>query len=304
MNSKSKVFIIKLLFIPLFLFAQKNQKEKMSPLRFEHLRINVADKEATAKWYVENVGLEIIPSKSKEFVYVADKDHNFMLELSSMPNIKNTYFDVHLDGFHLAFEGHKAIKATSEKMLANGGKQDGVLYTNLIGDFVMNVRDPNGFDTQLVHRVNPFYSEPVKSILRFEHFAYNTPDQKITALWMAEFMDLKIPWSKDIDTLKNRYHNYRVPYVGDEGDNMSLELFGKVDIPQSFSKMKHDEVHIAFLCDEPEKLAKRMVYGGAKLITPAITNANGDIIIDLVDPSNFPIRLIKRKTLILKKSKG
>ena len=302
MTTKSALFIIKLLFIPLFLFAQKNQKEKLAPLRFEHLRINVADKEATAKWYVDNVGLEIIPSKSKEFVYVADKDHNFMLELSAIPNIKNSYFDVHLDGFHLAFEGHKSIKAVAEKMLANGGKQDGVLYTNLIGDYVMNVRDPNGFDTQLVHRVNPFYSKPVKSSIRFEHFAYNTPDQKITALWMAEFMDLKIPWSKDIDTLKNRYHNYRVPYVGDEGDNMSLELFGKADITQTFSKMTHDEVHIAFLCDEPEKLAKRMVYGGAKIITAAITNASGDIIIDLVDPYNFPIRLIKRKTLILKKS--
>jgi catechol 2,3-dioxygenase-like lactoylglutathione lyase family enzyme len=303
MKIKIIFFAFTLFVVPFFGFAQKNQKEKMSPLRFEHLRINVADKEATAKWYVENVGLEIIPSKSKEFVYVADKDHNFMLELSSIPNLKNTYFDVHLDGFHLAFEGHKSIKTVAEKMLANGGKQEGVLYTNLIGDYVINVRDPNGFDTQLVHRVNPFYSKPVKSPVRFEHFAYNTPDQKITALWMTEFMDLKIPWSKDIDTLKNRYHNYRVPYVGDEGDNMSIELFGKPDVPLTFSKMKHDEVHIAFLCDDPEKLAKRMVYGGAKIITAAITNTNGDIIIDLVDPSNFPIRLIKRKTLILKKSK-
>lgn len=301
MNTKSTSFIIKLLFIPLFLFAQKNHKEKLAPLQFEHLRINVVDKEVTAKWYVDNLGLEIIPSKSKEFVYVADKDHNFMLELSSIPNIKNSYFDVHLDGFHLAFEGHKSIKAVAEKMLANGGKQDGVLYTNKIGDYVMNVRDPNGFDTQLLHRVNPFYPKPVKSTIRFEHFAFNTPDQKITALWYSEFMDLKIPWSKDIDTLNNRYHNYRVPYVGDAGKNMSMELFGKKEVDVTFAKMKHDEVHIAFLCDEPEKIAKRMVYGGAKVITAATTNANGDIIIDLVDPYNFPIRLIRRKALILKK---
>lgn len=81
--------------------------------------------------------------------------------------------------------------------------------------------------------------------------------------------------------------------------NMSLELFGKADIALAFSKMKHDEVHIAFLCDEPEKFAQRMVYGGAKIITAASTNANGDIIIDLLDPYNFPIRLIKRKRIIL-----
>ena len=138
---------------PLFLFAQ-NEKVAFKPVQLEHLRMNVADKEATAKWYVENLGLEIIPTKSKEFVYVADKDHNFMLELSSIPNLKNTYFDVHFDSFHIAFEGHKSINAVSEKMLANGGKQEGALYTNKIGDYVMNIRDPNGFNTQLLHRVN------------------------------------------------------------------------------------------------------------------------------------------------------
>jgi len=283
---------------PLFLFAQ-NEKEALPAVQFEHLRMNVADKEATAKWYVENLGLEIIPSKSKEFVYVADKDHNFMLELSSIPNVKNTFFDVHFDSFHIAFEGHKTIKAVSEKMLANGGKQEGVLYTNNIGDYVMNIRDPNGFNTQLLHRVNPFYSKPVKSTIRFEHFAFNTPDQKITALWFTEFMDLKIPWSKDIDTLNNRYHNYRVPYVGDEGRNMSMELFGKKEVDVTLAKMKHDECHLAFLTDEPEKLAKFMVYGGGKRAGATCTEANGDIIIDMYDPSNFPIRLIKRKKQIL-----
>jgi catechol 2,3-dioxygenase-like lactoylglutathione lyase family enzyme len=284
---------------PLFLFAQKNQKEALSPVQLEHLRINVKDKDATAKWYVENLGLEIIPTKSKEFVYVADKDHNFMIELSSIPNLKTTYFDIHFDSFHIAFEGHKTIKAVSEKMLANGGKQEGLLYTNKIGDYVMNIRDPNGFNTQLLHRVNPFYSKPVKSTIRFEHFAFNTSDQKTTALWYTEFMDLKIPWSKDIDTLNNRYHNYRVPYVGDAGRNMSFELFGKAEIENTFGKMKHEECHLAFLSDDPEKLAKFMVYGGAKRAGVTRTESNGDIIIDMYDPSNCPIRLIKRKKKIL-----
>ncbi len=291
-----------LFLIPVIVFAQ-NEKESLPAVRFEHLRVNVADKQATAKWYVDNVGLEIVPSKNKEFVYVADKDRNFMLELSSIPNLKTNYFDVHTDGFHLAFEGHKTINAVAEKMLANGGVQEGVLYTNKIGDYVMNIRDPNGFNTQLLHRVNAFFPKPVKSTIRFEHFAFNTPDQKTTALWFVEFMDLRIPWSKDIDTLKNNYRNYRVPYVGDAGRNMSLELFGKKEVDITFAKMKHDECHVAFLTNEPEKLAKRMVYGGAKIITPVKTEPNGDVVIDLVDPSNFPIRLIKRKKpALIKKS--
>jgi len=300
MKTFTKSIFLVLLFIPGVLFAQ-NAKEILSPIKFEHLRINVADKEATAKWYVKNVGLEIIPSKNKEVVYVADKDHNFMLELSQIPNLKNNYFDVHIDAFHMAFEGQKSIEAVAEKMLANGGTQEGKLYRNLIGDFVNNVRDPNGFTSQLIYRVNQFFPKPVKSTIRFEHFAYNTPDQKISALWMVEFMDLNIPWSKDIDTTKNDYRNYRVPYVGDSGRNMSLELFGKKEVDMTFAKMSHEECHIAFITNDPEKLAKRMVYGGAKIVGDVQKCANGDIIVDLVDPSNFPIRLIKRKIPILVK---
>jgi catechol 2,3-dioxygenase-like lactoylglutathione lyase family enzyme len=298
LEKKIKLFFIIIFFIPIVSFAQ-NEKELLAAVQFEHIRINVADKEATAKWYVENVGLKIIPSNNKELIYVADKDQHFMLELSSIPNLKIKYFDIHIDAFHLAFEGQKSIKAVAEKMLSNGGVQEGVLYTNKIGDYVMNVRDPNGFNTQLLHRVKPFFPKPVKSSIRFEHFAFNTPDQKVTALWFVEFMGLHIPWSKDIDTLNNNFRNYRVPYVGDAGRNMSLELFGKKEVDITFAKMKHDECHIAFLTNDPEKLTKIMVYGGAKVVTPARLQSNGDVIVDLVDPSNFPIRLIKRKMKVL-----
>jgi len=286
-----------LLMFPLLGISQ-NLKEKIAPVQFEHLRMNVPDKEATAKWYVENVGLEIIPSTNDQFVYVADKDHNFMLELSSFPGIKNNYNNISIDGFHLAFEGHKSIKEISEKMLANGGVQEGELYTNLIGDYVMNVRDPNGFTSQLIHRVNPFYGHPVKSTIRFEHFAFNTPDQKTAALWYIEFLDLIIPWSKDID--KTTFErNYRVPYVGDADNNMSLELFGK-DIESSLSNQPHEVIHIAFLTDEPEQLAERLVYGGAVQVGDKQIEKNGDVIIDIYDPNKMPIRLIKRKKVILK----
>lgn len=293
--TQSIVFILFLL--PTTLFSQ-NKKEALLPVRFEHLRVNVADKEATAKWYADNVGLEIIPTKEKSVIYVADKDHNFMLELSSISGIRNTYFDINIDAFHLAFEGHKTIEKVAEKMLANKGTPEGTLYRNLVGDYVMNVRDPNGLTSQLLHRVNPFFSKPVKSTIRFEHFAFNTPDQKIAALWYVEFLDLCIPWSKDIDTTKINYRNYRVPYVGDSGSNMSLELFGK-QIENSLSNLPHDVVHIAFITDQPEALAKRMIYGGAVQVGKTRTESNGDIVIDLYDPIKVPIRLIKRKKTIL-----
>ena len=78
-----------------------------------------------------------------------------------------------------------------------------------------------------------------------------------------------------------------------------MELFGKKEVDLTLAKMKHDEVHIAFLTEDPQKLAKRMVYGGAKIVTALKKCSNGDLMIDLVDPTGFPIRLIKRKKAIL-----
>lgn len=283
--------------VPLTIFSQ-NKKEELAQVRFEHLRLNVPNKESTAKWYVENVGLEIIPSSDDQYIYVADKDHNFMLELSSIQGIRNTYTDISIDAFHLAFEGQKSIEKVAEKMLANGGVQEGTLYGNKVGDYVMNVRDPNGFTSQLLYRVNPFFAKPVKSTIRFEHFAYNVPDQKITALWMVEFLEMVVPWSKDIDNLNNNNRNYRVPYVGDRGNFMSIELFGK-PIESSLLKQPHDVIHIAFLTEEPKKLAKRLIYGGATFVGETNVNKNGDVIVDLYDPNKVPIRLIKRNKSLL-----
>ena len=299
MNVKSltRALIIASVFAPGLLFAQ-HHKEKLPPVLFEHLRLNVADKEASAKWYVEHVGLEIIPAENKDLVYVADKDHNFMIEFSSIPGVRQTYSDVDLNAFHLAFEGHATIEAVAEKMLKNGATQLGEIYRNKVGDYVLNLQDPNGFAAQLIHRVDAFYPQPVKSTIRFEHFAFNTTNQMVSALWYVQFMDLTIPWSKDIGKANNNYRTYRVPYIGDVEERMSLELFGK-DLDCSLNHMPHNVIHMAFATEEPEKLAKRMVQGGARQVGGKRVESNGDIIIDLYDPRGVPLRLVKRKVPIL-----
>lgn len=281
------------------LASAQHMKEKLPPVRFEHLRVNVADKEATAKWYVENVGLEIIPTKNKSVVYVADKDHNFMFEFSSIPGLRTNFHDIHIDGFHCAFEGHKTIEAVGERMLKNGATKLGEIYRNLVGDYVLNFKDINGLNAQLLHRVDPFYPKPVKSSIRFEHFAFNTPNQMLSALWYVEFMDLTVPWSKDIDKTNRMYRNYRVPYVGDVGQRMSFELFGKPDVECSLYNLPHEVIHIGFSTDEPEKLAKQMIFGGARQVGEKRIEANGDVVIDLYDPRGAPIRLIKRQKSVL-----
>ena len=299
-NAKQLMRLWGLLTLLPVLAGAQNIKEDLAPLRLELVRVNVADAAATARWYVTNADLELLPGAPAGLVYVADKDHNFMIEFSEVPGLRTNYADIPVDGFHLAFEGHKTIEAVAEKMLAHGARPEGEIYRNKIGDYVLNVRDPNGLTFQLLHRVNPFYSKPLKSTLRFEHFAFNTPDQKRTALWYVEFMGLTIPWSKDIEVTNSYFRNYRVPYVGDHGRNMSLELFGKTDVQMSFAQVNHEVCHLGFTTGDPEKWAKQMVYGGARQVGPPRAQANGDVVVDLFDPSNFPVRLIKRSQPILK----
>ncbi len=103
-----------------YLVSGQHQKEKLPPVLFEHLRVNVSDKAATAAWYVENVGMEIVPTENKGVVYVAVRDHNFIFEFSPIPGLRTNYADTHIDGFHCAFEGHKTIEAVGEKMGSSG----------------------------------------------------------------------------------------------------------------------------------------------------------------------------------------
>lgn len=277
----------------------QNAKERLSPVGFEHVRVNVADKQAIARWYVDTMGLEIVPSSNKDVVYVADKDRNFMFEFSSIPNRRVTYADLPVDGFHVAFDGDKTIEKIAEKMLGSGATADGAVSRNAIGDYVFNVRDPNGLVIQLISRVLPFYEKPAKSPIRFEHIGLNVPGQLVSALWFVEFMDLQLPWSKDMDEKANNFRNYRVPYVGDAARKMSMELYDKKSIDYSYAKLSHEESHLAFSTQDPERLAKRMAYGGARQVSPLRTEPNGDQVIDLLDPRNFPVRLIKRKSPVL-----
>ena len=274
--------------------SAQHRKEKLPPALFEHLHINVADKEASAEWYVEHVGLERLPTDNPEVVCVADKDHNFMIEFSSVPGIRNTYSDIDLNAFHLAFEGHETIEDVAAQMLAHGAVRLGEIYRNKVGDYVLNLQDPNGFSVQLIHRVDAFYPQPVKSTIRFEHFAFNTTNQMVSALWYVQFMDLSIPWSKDIKKDKGNYRNYRVPYIGDAEDRMSFELFGK-DLACALNGLPHEVIHIGFTTDEPEKLAKRMIHGGARQAGEKQIRPNGDTVINLYDPRGVPLQLIKRR---------
>lgn len=283
---------------PQWSLAQQHLKQKLPPVRFEHLHLNVADKAATAAWYVENVGLEIVPTEDQRVVCVADKDRNFMFEFSSIAGLKNNYSEIDIDSFHIAFEGHKTIEAVAQRMLKNGATQLGEIYRNKVGDYVLNLRDINGLSAQLLHRVDPFYPKPMKSTIRFEHFAFNTPNQMLSALWFVQFMDLTIPWSKDIEIPNGMYRNFRVPYVGDLARSMSFELFGK-DLACPLHNQPHDVIHLAFTTSAPEKMAQQMVFGGAKQVGERRIEANGDIVIDLYDPRGVPLRLIKRAKPVL-----
>ena len=77
------------------------------------------------------------------------------------------------------------------------------------------------------------------------------------------------------------------------------DLFEGLWIKDRYEFVPHPVIHIAFTTDQPEALAKRMMYGGAVQVGKTRTEKNGDVIIDMYDPNKVPIRLIKRKKPIL-----
>jgi predicted enzyme related to lactoylglutathione lyase len=80
---------------------------------------------------------------------------------------------------------------------------------------------------------------------------------------------------------------------------MSIELFGKKELGCAFYNLPHEVIHLCFTTDEPEKLAKRIIFGGGRQVGEKRTEANGDVVVDVYDPRGAPFRLIQRKKPIL-----
>ncbi|MDB4926001.1 VOC family protein [Mucilaginibacter sp.] len=259
-------------------------------IKFKYLALNVPDKMEAAQWWHNTLNFNII--KEANEVYVSDAGNNFRIKFFSDPLQKNNYSDVSFDACHIALESDN-LSYWEQKILKAGGKYNTPPRHNLIGDAVVDMRDPHGIMIQLIYRVHPYYTHK-SGTLRFEHLALNMTQQKDAALWYVEFMGLTIPWSKDPADSTRAVSTYRIPYVGDPGRNMAME-FLSTGPERDYTKLGFGVSYIAFEVKDATTLAKKMISGGAKQISNTEKDANKTLVIKIRCPWGNMLELIEVK---------
>ena len=259
-------------------------------IRLRFLALNVVDKMATARWYQNTLGFKWENGDSNA-VYVSDQGGNFMLKFFSDPAQKNNYADISFDACHMALESD-SIRYWENRILAAGGTYDTPPRHNMIGDAVIDMRDPQGIMIQLIYRVKPYYNHTSGS-LRFEHLALNMTQQKDAALWYVEFMGLTVAWSKDPANGIRKVSNYRIPYVGDPGRNMAME-FLSTDSVRQYTRLGFGVSYIGFEVKDASTLAGKMIYGGAEQIGATEKNKQDGPLIRLRCPWGNMLELTEK----------
>jgi glyoxylase I family protein len=126
-------------------------------MKFEHFALNVPDAVATAKWYVDHLGLRVARTrKDSPFTsFLADDTGRVIFEVYSNPAAPYPdYTAAHPLCFHVAFIADDP-NSVRTKLVAAGATP---AYEETLpdGSFLIMVRDPWGIPLQLVRRVTPF----------------------------------------------------------------------------------------------------------------------------------------------------
>ena len=122
---------------------------------FEHLAINVQDKDQVAQWYKDHLGAQVAREVPGTMIFLKDDRGTVFLELfsnSSAP-VQN-WAEVHYLTFHLAFEAEDP-RAKAEYLM-NHGATLAEAFREAGGDQLIMLRDPFGIPLQLVKRTTPF----------------------------------------------------------------------------------------------------------------------------------------------------
>jgi glyoxylase I family protein len=126
-------------------------------MRIEHVALSVADPAASAAWYVDHVGCELVRAATEEpFAhFVRGPGGDVMLELFRAPNVPvPDWNSVHPFQGHLAFHVDD-IEAVRSRLQAAGAAADDPVAVSPDGDRYAMLRDPWGVPLQLVSRVDP-----------------------------------------------------------------------------------------------------------------------------------------------------
>jgi predicted enzyme related to lactoylglutathione lyase len=126
-------------------------------LYFEHFAINVDDARAKAKWYKNNLAMEIIKEGGAPSygTFIADYGKNMMFELYQQKDYPVVDFSaVNYMSLHIAFMVDD-IQEAKAKLVTAGAKVAEDVTKIPSGDFVLMMRDPWSQPIQFVKRANP-----------------------------------------------------------------------------------------------------------------------------------------------------
>ena len=125
-------------------------------MRFEHVALNVPDARATAAWYVENLGMQVVRAMDRPPYahFMADSAGRTALELYTNTSAPvPDYGEMNRYTLHVAFAVEDAA-AVRDRLVAAGATlidESGSLESSIL----VFLRDPWGVTLQLCQRSRP-----------------------------------------------------------------------------------------------------------------------------------------------------
>jgi catechol 2,3-dioxygenase-like lactoylglutathione lyase family enzyme len=266
-------------------------KETIVATRPEHIALNIADPVMVAKWYVNNLNMQIIrqgdaPSYT---TFIADSGKHMMFELYHNTNFP--LFDtakVSLMSIHFAFMVSD-IEKTKEKIIAAGAKIVEDTKTPS-GDYVVMMRDPWGLPIQFVCRVQPML---VFSEYRPEHIALNVEDPLAKAKWFVENFGMKIIRQGDAPTYTT--------FIADKDEIIMMELYHNTNFPiLNLKDIDYMSLHFAYTVDNIESAKEKLICAGATLAEDIKVTQSGDKVLMLRAQWGQALQFVMRQKPMLK----
>jgi glyoxylase I family protein len=126
-------------------------------MKIEHIACQVEDPPASARWYVQHLGLTVKRSQAdRPFMhFLADDGDAVMLEFYNNPKASvPDYRAIDPLVFHIAFQTDD-VEGTRRRLIAAGATPEGDIQRTAGGDTLAMLRDPWGLPIQLAHRADP-----------------------------------------------------------------------------------------------------------------------------------------------------
>ena len=93
-------------------------------MRIEHIAVNVKAPAEMARWYCDNLGMQIVRDTGQAF-FIGDEDNNTILEIyNNPPDAVPDYASMDLLLFHIAFVSED-VSADRDRLIEAGATADG-----------------------------------------------------------------------------------------------------------------------------------------------------------------------------------